>query len=138
MRRCLRLLACLPLLATTACVADAIAGPDLTPEPLPVAAAQAAPGATQKAAPEPGTIHLVFRCASGIPVGSGEPLLIVDGVPWGGSREELVALDIATIEVLAPEQLAATSGARGVIIINTRAGASRRPAKPVARRDARQ
>jgi hypothetical protein len=136
MRRCFHMLACLPLLATTACTADAIAGPEVSPEPH----TQATPQAAQQAAAAPETISISFRCRSGVPVGSGEPLIIVDGVPWGGTREALVALDMESVEVLTDAQLAHIYGNRtlsGIIIIKTRGGASRSPAKPVAGGDAR-
>lgn len=145
MRRYPRLLACLPLVAGTACAsaacaADAIAGPELAPEPLAQTVAQAAPQPAKETAAEPRTVPIVLYCSSSASAQSGEPLIIVDGVPWGRSREELVALDMESIEVLTDVQLVPFYGNRtisDVIIIKTRGGASRRPAKPVSRRDAR-
>lgn len=137
----LRLLVCLPLLATTACTADAIAGPQRGPEPEAAAQTAAAADAAQKAVATdraPRGIRLCGGCGS---VQTGEsPLYVVDGVPWSGSLDSLRASDIVSITVVKGATLTGINGNRtitGLVIITTRGGASRRPAKPVAGGDAR-
>jgi hypothetical protein len=106
-------------LATTACTANAISGPELTPVPLTQAAPQ-----PQEAVPAPQTMRVILDCFSSASAQSGEPLIIVDGVPWGGSREELLALDIKFIKVLtdAPPATFTSKRPSGVIIVRTRGG----------------
>jgi TonB-dependent SusC/RagA subfamily outer membrane receptor len=131
MQRFLRLFLCLPLLATTACAADAIAGPEIAPEPEavaqaapepePEAASQTAPALT---APSTG---VVWRCRASTERPT-EPLYIVDGVvvpSLAGVDND----DVESIEVLKGNVAASLYGsraARGVIIVTTRGAASRR------------
>ena len=135
MQRCLRLLLCLPLLATTACAADAIAGPEPAPEPAAEALARAAPepqpaetGTQALEAPAPG----VLVRHPGPHTGAAAPRYIIDGVP-ATSAQALAALDadsVHSIEVLKGAGWAALHGCRemtGIVIITTRqAAASRR------------
>lgn len=130
MRRCPHLLLCLPLLATTACAADAIAGPAAAPEPQAVVQATPEPPAVAEAAPRPSV--LAFHCSSSIR--TAEPLYIVDGVPFSQPLASLDPADIASIEVIKGASAAALYGSRavdGVVIITTRgAAASRAAGKP--------
>jgi len=126
MKRCLRLLLCLPLLATTACAADAIAGPELAPEPHPVRqeAVQAA-----AAVREPLPRIVIPRLKD--PASPAEPLCIIDGVPAlsADARARMEADDIESIEVIKGDALSALYGNRllaGVVIITTRHAAVRR------------
>jgi hypothetical protein len=83
MRGCLRLLLCLPLLATAACAEHAVAGPELAP--APEAAVQAAALAVPR---------------------SREPVYIADGVVVA-SLAGVDPRDIAETEVLTPEAASA-------------------------------
>jgi TonB-dependent SusC/RagA subfamily outer membrane receptor len=128
MRRCLRPFLCLPLLATTACAADAIAGPEPAPEPAPVAATQAS--AAPAVAP-PGPAIFLCRARASISPPTNAPLYFVDGV-LVSSDAPLAGMDpndIESLEVLQGASLAALYGTRavnGVVIIRTRGAASRR------------
>jgi hypothetical protein len=131
MKRYLRLLLPLPLLATTACAADAIAGPDLAPEPQASTQVAAPPQVVEEASPTlKASPAVVMRCGGSLSARSGNPLFIIDGVP--ASDEALARLDprqIEFIEILKGESLAAAYGRLhpdGIVIITTRAGASRR------------
>lgn len=128
MRRYLRLFLCLPLLATTACAADAIAGPELAPEPELEAAVQAAPEprAVKEAAPAPGPVFLCRASSRSIHDPPREPLYIVDGVVVL-SLASVDAKDIESVEVLkgtAAASLYGTRAVRGVVIVTTRSGAA--------------
>ncbi len=59
--------------------------------------------------------------------GSNDPLIIVDGIPFGGNLNDIASDDIAALEVLKDASATAIYGSRGsngVIIINTRKGES--------------
>lgn len=140
MRPYLRLLLCLPLLATTACAADAIAGPQraAAPEPESAARAESEAVAAKVAAPAPDgpPPAFVFRCVRTIraPSAGREPLYIIDGVVSATKPASLDRLDIDLIEVLKGAEAAAIYGSRaanGVLIITTRGGRSS-TAQPVA------
>ncbi|HEX6371722.1 MAG TPA: TonB-dependent receptor plug domain-containing protein [Longimicrobium sp.] len=128
MPRCLRLLLCLPLLATTACAADAIAGPRLTPEPEAVAQAAPEPQAAEVAAPA--SVVICRGCARESYPRAAEPLYVIDGVP-ASAAQALAALDaneIASIEVIKAEVAASLYSNRsmsGLVILTTRAAAGR-------------
>ncbi|WP_420129917.1 hypothetical protein [Longimicrobium sp.] len=115
MKRFLRLLLCVPLLAATACAADGIAGPALSPVPEADIAAPAGSEITYQ-----GCVVPSERVA-------GEPLYIVDGVILE-SRPELDAIDIESIVVRKDMGVSGQNGARvlDVIIITTTRGATRR------------
>lgn len=137
MRRCLGLFLCLPLLAATACAADAIAGR----EPEAGAAAQAG---VQEPAAAPQPPHPVLlrspRPVSSFAHGT-DPLFIVDGVPWTGSPDSLSTFDIESVEVVRGATLSAIYGNRRItdlVIIRTRGATGlRAAAQPVAGGDAR-
>ncbi|HEX2207926.1 MAG TPA: TonB-dependent receptor plug domain-containing protein [Longimicrobium sp.] len=139
MRRLTRLLACLPLLANTACAADAIAGPEVAPEPLAQTEAveqvsRASAAAVEDAPAPPSPPRYMMRCIRSISPPAEEPLYIVDGVVWRGPAPDLVPADIEAIEVLkgtAAASLYGTRAAHGVIIITT---AQRRSQSPEATR----
>jgi TonB-linked SusC/RagA family outer membrane protein len=62
--------------------------------------------------------------------GSNDPLLVVDGVPYDGSLNDLNPDDISSLEVLKDASATAIYGARGangVILISTRRGKSGAP-----------
>jgi hypothetical protein len=133
MKRYLRLLLSLPLLATTACAADAIAGPELAPEPQAIAQAAPGPQVVEEPAPplKAPAPAVIMRCAGSLSARSGNPLFIIDGVV-ASSDEAMASLDadqIDSIQILKGESLAALYGSLhpdGVVIITTRAAASRR------------
>jgi TonB-dependent starch-binding outer membrane protein SusC len=144
MRPCLRLLLCLPLLATTACAADAIAGPQpaAAPEPESAVRLEAEAVATEMVATGAFPPVTTFRCARTIRATSAdrEPLYVIDGVVSTPAPASLDRLDIDSIEVLKGAEAAAIYGSRaanGVIIITTRGGRSS-TAQPVAGGHARQ
>ncbi len=144
MRPYLRLLLCLPLLATAACAADAIAGPQpaTAPEPEPAARAESEAVATEVAATGAFPLTITFRCARTIraPSADREPLYVIDGVVSATKPVSLDRLEIDSIEVLKGAEAAAIYGSRaanGVIIITTRGGGSS-TAQPVAGGNARQ
>jgi len=59
--------------------------------------------------------------------GSNDPLIIVDGIPFGGNLSDIASDDIAGLEVLKDASATAIYGSRGsngVIIISTRKGES--------------
>jgi TonB-linked SusC/RagA family outer membrane protein len=59
--------------------------------------------------------------------GSNDPLIIVDGIPYGGNLSDIASDDIAGLEVLKDASATAIYGSRGsngVIIITTRKGES--------------
>ena len=94
MKRFPRLLACLSLLATGACAADAIAGPQLTPEPEARPASEVSIAPTLEPAPgirQPRAIEDVTR--------GRQPLWIFDGV-LSFTQPGLDPADIASLEVL--------------------------------------
>jgi TonB-dependent SusC/RagA subfamily outer membrane receptor len=127
MNRYLRLLLCLPLLATTACAADAIAGPDLAPEPQVDAVVQAAaePRTVKQAAPAPASPVIRLRCIGSFPAQATKPMYIVDGVVVL-TLADVDNNDIESVEVLrgnAATSLYGSRAERGVIIITTRTGA---------------
>ncbi|WP_420129916.1 TonB-dependent receptor plug domain-containing protein [Longimicrobium sp.] len=128
MNRYLRLLLCLPLLATAACAADAIAGPELAPEPKAEASVQTAaqPEAVEKAAlVTNGVPTITLRCYGPFPAGATEPMYIVDGVIVL-TLKDVDNNDIESVEVLRGNTAASLYGSRaerGVIIITTRTGA---------------
>ncbi|HYR06462.1 MAG TPA: hypothetical protein VEQ60_01760 [Longimicrobium sp.] len=106
MRRCHRTLAGLSLLATTACAADSVVGPGLTPAP--------------EAKTERG---IILRESSTVAV-PNEPLYIVDGVVQGRLPGHLMAADITHIRVMQGAPAVARFGSRaapGAVIITTRA-----------------
>jgi hypothetical protein len=126
MRRCLRLLACLPVLATTACAADAIAGPEPAPE-IEAAADQLAPAAPEPAVQQVAAAPAVFLCrATSLFPQPTEPLYVVDGVIMDkDALQRLDPNDIETSEVL-KESVAAslygTRAAKGLVIIELKRG----------------
>jgi hypothetical protein len=131
MRRCLRLLLCLPLLAVTGCAADAVAGPELAPAPKAAVRAAAEPpalaeGVAERLAPLHGGLGQF--AAPAFP-GSREPVYIVDGVVVP-SLAGVDPRDITETQVLTPEVASSLlfcgPGANGVVIVNTRGAASRR------------
>lgn len=64
--------------------------------------------------------------------GSNDPLLVVDGIPFGGSLNDLTPDDIANVEILKDASATAIYGSRGssgVILITTKKGT--RSGKPV-------
>jgi hypothetical protein len=132
MKRYLRLLLSLPLLATTACAADAIAGPELAPEPQAITQAAPGPHVMEEPAPPLKTLPpvVVIRCAGSHSARSGNPLFLIDGVP--ASSATVAGLDanrIHSIQFLKGESLAALYGRLhpdGVVIITTRTAATRR------------
>lgn len=134
MRGITRLLAILPLLATTACAADAIAGPEVVPEPVAQTEAveqvsQASAGAAADAPAPASAPPYMMRCIRSISPPAEEPLYIVDGAVWTGPAPDFLPADVEAIEVLkgaAAASLYGTRAADGVIIITTRAGAAQR------------
>ena len=142
MNRLLRLIACLALLGTPACVADAVTGVEAAPPESEAEAREAAPEPAQEPAPEPEVQRaaapaafkpIVLRSSASI-ISSTGPLFIVDGVALNTS-DPLSVIDpdsIESIEVLKGANAAALYGsraARGVVIITTRAGAAARRRK---------
>jgi hypothetical protein len=133
MKRYLRLLLSLPLLATTACAADAIAGPELAPEPRAIAHAAPGPQVVEEPAPplKASAPTVSMRGSGSLSARSGNPLFIIDGVV-ASSDEAKASLDanqIDSIEFLKGESLAALYGRPhpdGVVLITTRAAARRR------------
>lgn len=85
------------------------------------------------------TSTMTIRGMNAIPSGGSKsasahslnaPLLVVDGVIFGGSINEINTADIATIDVLKDASAAAIYGSRaanGVIVITTKRGASEKP-----------
>jgi TonB-dependent SusC/RagA subfamily outer membrane receptor len=129
MNRYLRLLLCLPLLATTACAADAIAGPELAPEPEAEAVVQAAaqPEAVEANAPvvEAPARSILLRSPGSFRPGATKPMYIVDGVVVL-TLADVDNNDIESVEVLRGNTATSLYGSRaerGVIIITTRTGA---------------
>jgi hypothetical protein len=127
MKRYLRPFLCLPLLAATACTADAVAGPE------PEAAVQAAaelPASAEDAAARLAPAHggLGQFAAPAFPR-SREPVYIIDGVVVP-SLAGVDPSDIAETQVLTPEVASSLlfcgPAANGVVIVTTRAAASRR------------
>ena len=58
---------------------------------------------------------------------SSEPLIIVDGIPYGGSLSDINPKDIGSVEILKDASAAAIYGSRGsngVILITTKEGVS--------------
>lgn len=143
MRRCLRLLLCLSLLATAACAADAVAGPAPAPEPeaLSPAAAEAQLVDEAADAPESAPHGVLMRCPAFISERPVEPLYVVDGVIGRGPRG-IGSDDLVSVQVLKPADAASLYGTRaalGAVIVPTRRGASSgAAAQPVAGGDARQ
>lgn len=135
MQRFLCLLLCLPLLATSACAADAIAGPGpVAPAPAAGPELESELQAAKAAAPAPESSPptLVFRCGTSVSVRTDAPLYIIDGAITSDD-DALAQLDadvIVSIEVIKGADAAALYGSRaaaGVIIVTTR-GARPRPA----------
>jgi TonB-dependent SusC/RagA subfamily outer membrane receptor len=132
MRPYLRLFLCLPLLATTACAADAIAGPELAPEPEMEVVAQvsAEPEGVKEATPAIGVLILSRApcCACSLRPQATEPMYIVDGVVVlslaGLDNDDIVSIEVLKSTVASA--LYGTRAARGAIIITTRSGVSLR------------
>lgn len=123
MRRLLRLLFCLPLLAATACAADAIAGP--TPEPVPQAPPRAATSAAPAPEPPAAFARVLRICRATTSPRPTEPLYLVDGVPATDSAlvRSIDPRDIESIELVrgaAAAALYGTRAAEGVVIITTK------------------
>lgn len=114
MRRYLRLLLCLPLMANGACAAVGIADPRLAPAPEAGAVARGAPNPAYQ-----GCIVPPDRV-------DDEPLYIVDGVILF-SLPNLAPADIKSVEARESVTVSTQNGPRvmDVIIITTR-GATRR------------
>ncbi|RSK50175.1 carboxypeptidase-like regulatory domain-containing protein [Hymenobacter rigui] len=76
-----------------------------------------------------GRSRVMIRGASSLP--GGQPLLIVDGLPYSGDLSSLSPDLIANVQVLKPESAMAMYGSRaanGVLIITTKNGVPGRPA----------
>ena len=61
---------------------------------------------------------------------SNDPLIVVDGVPYGGQIRDLNPSDVSSIEVLKDASAAAIYGSRGsngVILVTTKSGADGKP-----------
>lgn len=122
MRRRHHTLICLSLLATAACTADSVAGPQAVPAPKVQAKAARPvdpPGAPQRG-PKQVWITRLER----------EPLFVVDGVMQREDPRHLTGAEIAHIQVLRGEAATAAygeQGTHGVVIITTRAGRSSAP-----------
>lgn len=118
MRRSHRTLAFLSLLATAACTADSVAGPQAVPAPKVQAKAARPvdpPGAPQRG-PKQVRITRLER----------EPLFIVDGMI---QREEprLTAAEIAEVQIVRGGASLGDRVAPDMILITTRAGSSSAP-----------
>jgi hypothetical protein len=129
MRAFLGLLLCLPLLATMACAADAVAGPEPASGPDPTALRGVEQEVVQ-AAPRSLPRIVIRRLKVSPP--PAEPLYVIDGAPAPSddALARMEAGDIDSIQVIKGEALSALYGNRlltGVVIITTRhAAASRR------------
>jgi TonB-dependent starch-binding outer membrane protein SusC len=122
MRRPHRTLACLSLLATAACTADSVAGPQAVPAPK--VQAKAARPADLPGAPQRGPKQVRI---TGL---AREPLFIVDGVMQREDPRHLTGAEIAHIQVLRGDAAAAAYGGQwthGVVLITTRAATSSAP-----------
>ncbi|MDF7811811.1 carboxypeptidase-like regulatory domain-containing protein [Hymenobacter sp. YC55] len=85
-----------------------------------------------------GSLAVRIRGASSVS-GNGEPLLIVDGLPFNGKQSDLNPDDISSVNVLKGAEAAATFGSRaanGVIIISTKSGIGGRTAAGLASAEA--
>lgn len=120
MRRYPRLLACLPLLAGTACASAARPPADPAPEPQP----RFEPRIGLSSPPiilsqPPGSVRTSSR--------NQEPLYVVDGVVQEHPPAQELHDEIVCIRVLKGEEAVAEYGSRaanGVILITTKRGAS--------------
>ena len=117
------------LLATSACSADAIAGPEVA-APVPVAGAglssrlQAVKAGGPEPEPEPAPGNFTFRCGRLSPPVT-EPLYIVDGAvrPRSEALARFDTGDVTSIQLLEGPDAAALYGSRaalGVVVISTR------------------
>ena len=97
MNRCLRLLSYLPLLATTACAADAIAGSELAPATVRVADPGAGPQLPREAKAQADPAACQGCIVPPARPGNGT-MYVVDGVIVS-SRPELDAADLVSVEV---------------------------------------
>ena len=115
MRRYPRLLACLPLLAGTAC-ASAVR-PPADPAPEPRSEPRIGLGSPQT---------FTVRLRETVPPGS-PPLYVVDGIEVQEAPVHLEQKDIASIRILQGEDAVAAYGSRGahgVLLITTRRDAA--------------
>jgi hypothetical protein len=120
MRRHHRTLACLSLLATAACTADSVAGPQAVPAPK--VQARAARPIDLPAAPQRGPREVRITLLK------GEPLFIVDGVIQREEPRHLTGAEIVDVRVVRGREPAVHGRpAQDVIFITTRAGASSMP-----------
>lgn len=121
MKRPHRTLACLSLLATAACAADSVAGPQAVPAPKVQAKAARPvdpPGAPQRGPKQVRITRL-----------GGEPLFIVDGVVQREEPRHLTGAEIVDVRVVRGRESAVQGRpAQDMIFITTtRAGTSSAP-----------
>lgn len=146
MKRFPRLLLCLPLLATTACTADAIAGPGVAAVPGAVGGAelqsrlQAVKAAVSE--PESAPPRIIFACRASISPSPQEPLYIVDGTitSRGDALARFETEGVASIELLKGPNATALYGSRaamGIVIITTRSASGGAASQPFERRENR-
>lgn len=129
MQRFPRLLVSFPLLATSACAADAIAGPGPAElAPVAPAGAKSKIQAVKAAAPTPAASPpvTILYCRATLSPAATEPLYIIDGVitSHGDALARRDANAMASIQVMKGPEAAALYGSRaaaGVIIVTTRA-----------------
>jgi len=84
---------------------------------------------TSSAGATPGYDDILIRGRNSIQA-SNEPLIVVDGVPYGGQLRDININDIKSIEVLKDASAAAiygSRGANGVILITTKGGIEAEP-----------
>lgn len=137
MERSTRLLLCLSMLGTAACVPDAVTGPApaaAAPETQVQAASDAAQVIEAAPAPKADPRTILLRGHTSVKVDRArKPLYIMDGVIMCGTDwlSELRAADIESIEVIRGAAAAALYGNRrwdAVVLITTRGG-RQRPAR---------
>lgn len=121
MKRCPCLLVCISLLATAACAADSVAGPQAVPAPEVRIKAPLSDAEIARRGPK--AIREGVR--------QNEPLYIVDGVVVN-TLPDVDAADIVSIHVLNGDRAELVYGpraTRGVIVINTRRGGAANAAR---------
>jgi TonB-dependent starch-binding outer membrane protein SusC len=134
MGRSIRLLVCLSMLGTAACVPDAVTGPEPTAveteaEAEVQKASDAAAPAEASTARPPGPPSILLRGARSVSV-DRDPIYIIDGViVEKDALKRLDPADIEEIEVVRGASLTPFYGNRldnGVVQITTRGGRARR------------